>query len=208
MRIFVTGVSCVGKTTISAILASRLGYGFFDLDEEVERFFGTSLERLQNTFLTMHSYRKEAAKALLHILAQPNSRNCVIALPPSGLMGGFLRVVKKAGGITVVLVDTPGHILDRITFYDIDSHPIEKELTQKEKAFHLREIKKDITYFRKTYARADMQIDISGFDAEQAAKKMQQSLTMIFDEGTGTKHPQARSMTNAKIYKLQNPNNH
>ena len=186
MRIFVTGISCIGKTTIIAILASRLGYGFFDLDEEVERFFGTSLERLQNKFLTMHSYRNEAAKALLHILAQSNSRDCVIALPPSGLMGGFLRVVKKAGGITVVLVDTPEHILDRITFYDIDSHPIDKQLTQKEKELHLREIKKDITYFWKAYARADMRVDISGLDAEQAAEKMRQSFAMSFEEEAGT----------------------
>jgi len=179
MRIFVTGISCVGKTTISSILAPRLGYRFFDLDEEVERFFETSLERLQNKFLTMHSHRNEAAKVLLHILAQPNSRDCVIALPPGGLMGGFLRVVKKAGGITVVLVDAPENILDRITFYDIESRPIEKQLTQKERRLYLREIKKDITYFRKTYDRADIQVDISGFDAEEAAEKVQRSLEMI-----------------------------
>lgn len=179
MRIFVTGISCVGKTVISSILASRLGYRFFDLDEEIEKFFGTSLERLQNKFLTMHSYRNEAAKALMHILAQPNSQDCVIALPPSGLMGAYLRVVKKTGGITVVLVDTPENILDRTIFYDIDSRRIEKQLTQKERRLYLREIKKDITYFRKTYDRADMQVDISGFDAEEAAEKVERSLEVI-----------------------------
>ena len=150
MRIFLTGIGCVGKTTIGSILSSRLGYRFFDLDEEIERFFGISIERLQNKFLTTHSYRNEAAKALIHILAQPNSQDCVIALPPSGLIGGFLRVVKKTAGTSVVLIDAPGNILNRITFYDIDSHLIKKRLTQKEKQLYLREIKKDITYFRKT----------------------------------------------------------
>jgi shikimate kinase len=32
MRIFLTGVSCVGKTTIGAKLAGLLGIAFFDLD--------------------------------------------------------------------------------------------------------------------------------------------------------------------------------
>jgi len=179
MRIFITGVGCVGKTTIGSILSSRLGYCFFDLDEEVERFFGTSIERLQNKFLTIHSYRNEAAKALIHILAQANSRDCVIALPPSGLMGGFLRVVKKAAEISVVLTDTPENILNRITFYDIDSRLIKKRLTQKERRLYLREIKKDITYFRKTYDRADMQVDIFGLDAEESAEKVERSLEAV-----------------------------
>ena len=179
MRIFITGIGCVGKTTIGSILSSWVGYCFFDLDEEVERFFGTSIERLQNKFLTIHSYRNEAAKALVHILAQPNSRDCVIALPPSGLMGGFLRVVKKAAGTSVVLTDTPENILNRITFYDIDSRLIKKRLTQKERRLYLREIKKDITYFRKTYDRADMRVDIFGLDAEQSAEKVERSLEAV-----------------------------
>jgi len=48
MRIFTTGVICVGKTTIGSIVASRLGIRFFDLDKEIERFFGCSIERLPN----------------------------------------------------------------------------------------------------------------------------------------------------------------
>ncbi len=190
MRIFLTGISCVGKTTIGSMLSSRLGYCFFDLDEEIERFFGTSIERLQNKFLTTHSYRNEAAKALVHILAQPNSQDCVIALPPSGLMGGFLSVVKKVAGTSVVLTDAPENILNRITFYDIDSRLIKKRLTQKEKQLYLREIKKDITYFRKTYDRADMQVDIYGLDAEKSAEKVARSLEVVLKK----KHvPRART---------------
>ena len=190
MRIFLTGIGCVGKTTIGSILSFRLGYRFFDLDEEIERFFGISIERLQNKYLTTHSYRNEAAKALVHILAQPNSQDCVIALPPSGLMGGFLRVVKKTAGTSVVLIDAPGNILNRFTFYDIDSHLIKKRLTQKEKQLYLREIKKDITYFRKTYDRADVCIDISGLDAEKSAEKVARSLEVVLEK----KHvPRART---------------
>ena len=111
---------------------------------EIESFFGTSIERLQNRFLTMHSFRNEAAKALVHLLNRPESQACVIALPPSGLMGGYLRAIKKANGITAVVTDNPENILERIRFYDIDSRPIEKKLTTNEKKLYLKEIKKDI----------------------------------------------------------------
>ena len=172
MRIFLTGVSCVGKTVIGIKFAELLDVNFFDLDDEVERFFNTSIERLQNKFLTIHSFRNEAAKALVHLLNQPKSQDSVIALPPSGLMGGYLRVIKKTSGITAVITDKPENILKRICFFDIDSRPIEKKLSSKEKKLHLREIKKDMTYFCKSYRRADLQVDISELDQEQAALKI------------------------------------
>ena len=139
-------------------MAKILNVRFFDLDHEIEVFFNCSIQRLQNKFLTTHSYRNEASKALLHLLKCPTSRNSVIVLPPSGLMGGYLRAIKKSKGFTVALNDRPENILERITFYDLDSQPIEKILTSKEKPHYLREIKKDITYFRKTYERATCKV--------------------------------------------------
>ena len=44
MRIFLTGVGCVGKSTIGKIMAELLGIRFFDLDNEIENFFETNLE--------------------------------------------------------------------------------------------------------------------------------------------------------------------
>ena len=179
MRIFLTGVSCVGKTTIGRKIAELLGIKFFDLDHEIERFFDTSIERLQNRFLTTHSFRNEAAKALVHLLSRPDSSMCVLALPPSGLMGGYLRAIKKVKGTTVVLTDRPENILERITFYDLDSRPIKKKLTSKEKELYLKEIKKDITYFRTSYQRANLQVDISGFDAIQSACKVIEAIKVL-----------------------------
>jgi shikimate kinase len=36
MKILLTGISCVGKTTIGSLLAQKLSYPFFNLDAEVE----------------------------------------------------------------------------------------------------------------------------------------------------------------------------
>lgn len=176
MRIFLSGISCVGKTTIGRRLGELLGVAFFDLDAEIEAFFETSIEQLQNRFHTMHSFRDEAAKALLHLLNRPESRDCVIALPPSGLIGGYLRVIKKADGISVVLIDKPENIFDRIRFYDIDSHPIEIKLTPRDKKYYLSEIRKDITYYRTSYMRADLRVEINGLDPDAAACKIREIL--------------------------------
>ena len=133
MRIFLTGVSCVGKTTVGLRLAELMGLTFFDLDTEIEQFFGMPIERLRQKYLMPHDFRKEAAKALSYLLDKPESRQAVIALPPSGLMGGYLAVIKKTQGLKVALLDRPERILDRIVFYDVDSRPMDKRLTNEER---------------------------------------------------------------------------
>jgi len=176
MRVFITGVGCVGKTTVGEKLATLLGCPFFDLDTEIESYFGTSIERLQKRFLTTYSYRKEASKALKQVLLREDSQNCVIALPPSGLMDAYWRMVKKANATTVVLEDSPENILNRITFYDIDSRPLEKKLSEREKQLYLRKIKGDISYFGPSYQRANVTVAITGLGAEEAAQKVRHVL--------------------------------
>ncbi len=106
MRVSLVGVSCVGTTTIGRILADRQGWPFFDLDDEIERHFDTSIERLQARFLTGYSYRKECA-VVLDRIATANS-DCVIALPPSGLRDAsyFKRSYERADlHVTIVGLD-------------------------------------------------------------------------------------------------------
>lgn len=64
MRIFLGGVSCVGKTTIGKQLAEEVEYKFFDLDSEVESYYGKPIEFLQTEFGSMDAYRKKAASVL------------------------------------------------------------------------------------------------------------------------------------------------
>jgi len=169
VRVFLSGVGCVGKTTVGLRLAELMGLRFFDLDTEIERFFGMSIEQFHQKYWMPHDFRKEAAKALSIILDKPESQRAVIALPPSGPMGGYLAVIKKTQGLKVALLDTPERILDRVVFYDVDSRPMDKRLTNEERPLYLKEIKKNITYFKKSYTRADLQVSIEDMDVEQAA---------------------------------------
>lgn len=44
MKILLFGVSNVGKTTAGRILADKLEYDFYDLDEEVKKHYNMTLE--------------------------------------------------------------------------------------------------------------------------------------------------------------------
>lgn len=178
-RIFLVGVSCVGKTTIGAELAAILGVGFVDLDREIERFFGKPIARLQAETLTPYSYRVKACQALRDILAPNHSHDCVVALPPSGLMDGYWSVVKKANGTIVWLTDAPERILERLTFYDDESRPVEKTLDKQERPLYLKEIKKDISYFRRSYQRAHITVDIKGLGPREAAIKVKEAVESL-----------------------------
>ena len=174
MRVYLVGVSCVGKTTIGRLLAARLGVPFFDLDAEIERHFATSIERLRARWWTGYTYRVETAPLLLSILeANPD---CVVAVAPSGLRDAYLRVLKKVKCVVVAIEDTAENILERIRFFDVDSRPIEVQLSERERLLHLREIRKDITYFRRTYRRAHLHANIEGLDADASAALIERLL--------------------------------
>jgi len=181
MRIFLAGVTCIGKTTIGAHLAALRGIPFFDLDHEVERFFQRPIGRIQAECLTMASYRQKEAKVLKNLLAQEQSRESVIALPPSGLMGSYWKIVKTTRGGVVVLTDTPENIVERIAFYDKDSRPVERVLTSREKRLYATEVRKDMSYFRRSYGNAHLTVDIAGLGPNQAAAKVNDTL-LHFDE--------------------------
>ena len=152
-------------------MAALLGTPFFDLDAEIESYFGTTIERLQNRFLTPYSYRKETLNALKHVLSRDNIKTCVIALPPSGLMDSYWRLLKNLGATIVVLEDSPENILNRIVFYDLDSKVIDKRLLENEKRLYLKEIKGDISYFKRISRRANITVDIAGLGPEDSARK-------------------------------------
>lgn len=176
MKIFITGVSCIGKTTIGKHLADKLGYQFYDLDEEIEKYFEKSIGRIKLEFLTEYSFRKHASIALKNFVGQAGNKNYILALPPSGLMDSYFRIIKRIDCVVIVLKDKPENILERITFYDIDSNPIEKQLTEREKNYYLKEIKEDIRYFGRTHTRANLKVDISNLGIEESVSKIAQLL--------------------------------
>ena len=172
MIIYLVGLSCVGKTTVGKMLAEELGFSFFDLDKEVENYYGESIERLQRRF-GMRKFREKAARVLEKLFSR--QENSVISGPPSGLKFAYLRVYKRYENpnlISVYLHDSFENIVNRLTFYDIDSNPLEIHLDDAMKKQYIRELKKDYNYFKKSYSRADFKINIENVPLEDIPKKI------------------------------------
>jgi shikimate kinase len=173
MKIYLVGISCIGKTTIGCALAKEIGYHFFDLDHEIESYFNKSIAKIQSKFITGYSYRDYVSVVLKNIIAENKNSNHIVALPPSGLRDCFLRELKKdEERIVIALHDRPRNILNRITFFDDDSNIIERKLKEKEKKAYLRELRLDNTYFNRIYKRADYHVDIDGLSIVQCVDKL------------------------------------
>ena len=92
-------------------------------------------------------------------------------------MDSYWKVIKQAGETVIVaLQDAPENILARITFYDIDSRPIQRDLTTTARRFYLREIKRDIAYYRRTYKRAHIVLHIAGRNPDEASLRIKDLL--------------------------------
>ncbi|MCX6277481.1 MAG: hypothetical protein NT004_05230 [Bacteroidetes bacterium] len=162
MKIYIVGIGCVGKTTIGKLLADYMNFTFYDLDAEVEKHYQKPIERLQNECFTMNGYRKKASVVLDRLLKIPE--NAVISGVPSGLRDAYLQVYKKhKKGIdikSVNIIDSPQNILNRLTFYDVDSKLLDIELDEDKKRKYLNKIVGDWNYFKKSLSRADIQLNI------------------------------------------------
>ncbi|MCX6266074.1 MAG: hypothetical protein NTW16_01770 [Bacteroidetes bacterium] len=169
MKIYIVGISCVGKTTIGKLLADYLDFSFYDLDTEVEVYYQKPIEILQSDCLTMNGYRQKASVVLDLLIKTPE--NAVISGVPSGLRDAYLQVYKKHKKEidikSINIIDTPENILNRLTFYDVDSKCLDIELDEDEKKKYLKKIIGDWNYFKKSLSRADLQINIENTSLTQ-----------------------------------------
>lgn len=168
MNIYLVGISCVGKTTIGRMLAEKIGYSFFDLDEEIQNYYEKPIERIQDECLTMNRYREKASIVLDMLFSK--AVDSVISGTPSGLKFSYLQVYKRhkdKGLFSICLIDSFENVLDRVTFYDKDSNPINERLDETKKKRYLKEIRADYNYFKESYKRADFQINIDNVKLEK-----------------------------------------
>lgn len=174
MIIYLVGMACVGKTTIGRMLAEKLGYTFFDLDEEVMKFYQKSIERLQNECLFMNEFREQAGVVLDQLLSK--NIDCVIAGTPAGLKIAYLKVIRRHKKdkefYSLYLHDTCENVLNRVRFYDVDSNPIEEPMSPAKRLRYLRDIKADFNYFKSSYERADVQVSIENIPLSDIPDKI------------------------------------
>ncbi len=179
MIIYLVGISCVGKTTIGKTLAEKIGYSFYDLDEEIQNYYQKPIERIQDECLTMNGYREKASIVLDMLFSK--KVDSVISGTPSGLKFSYLQVYKRHKDkdlFAICLNDSFENVLDRLTFYDKDSNPITESLDESKKKTYLKEIRADYNFFKDSYKRADFQIDIRNMRLENIPEMILEAIGM------------------------------
>jgi len=169
MKIYIVGISCVGKTTIGSKLAESLNYTFYDLDEEVERFYQKPIEQIQNECYSIIGFRQKASIVLDNLFT--TVENSVIAGTTAGLKDSYFKIYqkhkKRKDLISIHIIDDPENVLNRLTFYDADSKMYEKALDDKMRKMYLKEIVADWKYFQKSLNLADLQVSIKNVPLDQ-----------------------------------------
>lgn len=177
MRVYIVGISCVGKTTVGALLADKFGYDFVDFDAYVEKRLETSIERIKNTCFGEYEYRNKVSHLLGEIFNN-HKDNVVISMPPGGMFRQYLDILKmNPDVVTVALKDSAENVMGRLVFTDIDSKIIEEEVVNDENyQYYLNDVKEDIKYYRATHNKAKIKCRINGMNAKEASEYLAELL--------------------------------
>ena len=170
MTILLFGVSCVGKTTIGSLLAQRLAYSFYDLDEEIKSYYHTSLEAFVNTG-TLSERDQKRGEVISHLLSMPGSK--VIAVSPMSNRRFFARYVRMENTLSIELTDTPENIFSRMVFSDNqDKVYTDEDYKTQHRVHYLHEIQMDLDWYGRVYSFIPHKFDLDGKDAETAAAEI------------------------------------
>lgn len=151
MKILLFGVSNVGKSTTGKLLANRLGFKFYDLDEEVKAKLDITLEEFVQTgnLRWRDQYRTNIIKDLVSF-----NEDMVVAITPISYLGNLRETINDKEIIAIELYDTPENIFSRLVFSDEnDVIYTDDQYKNKHKAYYLNEIQEDLNWYGKVNAK-------------------------------------------------------
>lgn len=150
MKILLFGVSNVGKTTIGELLAERLDFKFYDLDEEVKTRFGMTLEEFVHT--AELRWRDHQRGIIIKRLLQSEG-DMVFAITPISYTENFKARIVGEDILAIELYDTPENIFSRLVFSDENDIVYKDDDYKNEhREYYLRDIQADLDWYGKIYA--------------------------------------------------------
>lgn len=160
MIILLFGVSNVGKTTTGELLAQRLGYDFYDLDEEIKKHCNTTLEDFVSTG-TLRERDELRCKLINSIVARQGTS--VIAITPLSHIQTIQPLFSSAGIFSIELIDSAENIFERLVFSDENDNVYKDDDYKNEhRDYYLSEIRKDIEWYGSIYTVIKHQFHMSG----------------------------------------------
>ena len=149
MKILLFGVSNVGKTTIGKLLAERIGFVFYDLDDEVKSHLGMTLEQFVGTADLKWRDQKRGS-IIKKILKQ--EEDVVFSISPISYPDNFQKRIIEDDILLIELYDLPENIFSRLVFSDENDDIYTDDLYKNRyKDYYLGEIQADLTWYGKIY---------------------------------------------------------
>lgn len=145
MTILLFGISNVGKTTTGEKLAKKLGYKFYDLDDEVKKYYNTTLEEFVNTGTLKERDRKRGTviDKVMNI-----TRDKVFSITPMSYPQYFSHYLLKEDVFAIELQDDAENIYDRLVFSDEQDRIYkDDEYRNAHKEHYISEIEEDIEWY-------------------------------------------------------------
>lgn len=155
-KIYLTGFMTSGKSTLGPILANCFGWDFYDLDDEIEKEAGKSVNEIFENEGAEY-FRKLETKILKRV---SETKNCIVALGGGAVANDEnIKIIKSTGKLIYLRVE-PEIIYRRIRnkfnrplFYDLVMRGGSKEE-------FLGLINSLLEKRKKYYEQADLKIDV------------------------------------------------
>lgn len=151
--IYLVGFMGSGKSTVGRLLAHRLGWSFFDTDDEIEAAEKTSISDIFEKRGEPEFRRIESEIVRQHALWIERGRPAVLALGGGAFAQPENRRVLEDRGITVWL-DCPFELVSRRTAH-ASHRPLARDPEKMKALYESR---------RESYALADIQVTIHSDD--------------------------------------------
>lgn len=170
MTIFLFGVSNVGKSTVGSLLAHKLGYHFYDLDEEVKKYYDMSLEDFVNTG-TLEE--RDGMRGTVIDMVMERGEDKVFAISPIAYPENFEHHLQSNDVLAIDLLDTPEHIFERLVFSNENDEIYEdNEYKNAHRDYYLTEIQEDILFYERSYSKVTNKFLMNNDTAEIVVDRM------------------------------------
>ena len=160
MTILLFGVSNVGKSITGELLANRLGYDFYDLDEETKKHRNTTLEEFVSTG-TLRERDQIRCNLINSLIARIGDK--VIAVTPISYIQTLQSLLFSSAIFSIELIDSAENIFDRLVFSDENDNVYKDDDYKNEhRDYYLSEISKDLEWYGSIYTDIKHKFHISG----------------------------------------------
>ena len=181
MKILLFGVSNVGKTTCAKLLAEKIGYTFYDLDEEVKKALHTTLEDFINNTPTLYQRDQIRGQIIKKIVNRTDK--IVFAITPMTYIDSIQDILKRKNVLAIELRDTPENIFIRLVFSDENDVIYEdRDYCEKYKDHYLNEIRSDIEWYGHIYENIGYKYFIDGRSPQEVVEDLFKSYPLKMDK--------------------------